>query len=489
MDSHGEEVECFASRWYNYNVRVLRALESHVLAEILNGFLFLLDVTISPDWGFDFGHLQNDCSEEQWTRLEDWQKDIYKAVIKEIHEAVMSLGYTIINPNVVFNVKKPDESFVRVDDQSVEKNAVIGDLPDILLMVKNESPGEAIFVMEEKRNVAQPSTSVTSPLNVRKENAAHGPTRTSSKPKNYNSFFVKTEEDAYSIDDYNSAGGDNQPCPTKDDDLVKHESEEETDTEGDFQVSDNVKQEGSGPVSGARVQQVEVRGPHRADGNGGDQQGSEVSTSLEMGPKKRKVGSQVHGDILSLQEREARRLRVLEAIVKPFQAQPGFTLNPTKHQDVKNEKTELPRERRDITNTSWCKCGNCCVMSTMEESICCHEISGLLSQLNDERVCITKHPSFQELCLDQDRLDFLYRFLARIKRKNDVLYYLHKLRRTSYRAFVIWAHGFLDLRKYKPIPACVVKHVQEFLPYPEELNVGYMKMYDYPAALMALDHI
>ncbi|CAH2319877.1 Hypothetical predicted protein [Pelobates cultripes] len=64
--------------------------------------------------------------------------------------------------------------------------------------------------------------------------------------------------------------------------------------------------------------------------------------------------------------------------------------------------------------------------------------------------------------------------------------YLFKLRRTAYRAFMVWAHGFLDRRNPKPIPACVVSTVRASLPYPEELNVGFMKMYDYPAAIMAL---
>lgn len=435
-------------------------------------------------------------TEEQWMRLEDWQKDIYKTVIKEIHEAIISLGYTIINPNVVFSVEKREESFVHVDNQSVRKDGGIGDLPDILLKVKAEPPGEAPLVMEKPQDVAQPSTSASavtsaSLLNVAEENATRGQMHTSSPPKKSSAFPIKTEDEAYSIEEYNSAGGDEPPCPTKGDGRIKNESEEETDTDEDYQaiVPVIVKQEESEPASDGRVQQVELCGHYTADRNGGDEPSREDSVTLDVGPKRRKIGSQVHGDILSLQEREARRLRVLEGTVKPSLAQPSIASDPVIPQEVKKERTDVPDARRDIRNTSWCRCGHCCVMSTLEESICCHEMLGLVPQLNDEHSCITKHPAFQELCLDQDRLDFLYRFLARIKRKNDVLYHLHKLRRTSYRAFVIWAHGFLDFRKYKPVPACVVKHVQEFLPYPEELNVGYMKMYDYPAAIMALDHI
>ncbi|XP_056400542.1 uncharacterized protein LOC130294562 isoform X2 [Hyla sarda] len=425
-------------------------------------------------------------TEKQWMHLEDWQKEIYKTVVKEIHEAIISLGYTIINPEIVFNVKKANESSVRVNSQSVEKNTGTRDLPDILLRVKDEHLGEAPPGTEKQQNVAQPSTS--SLLNVTELDATREQMPSSSQPKKGNGFPIKIEQEAYSIDEYNSTGGDKEPSPSRDYSLIKYESEEETDTEDDFQAVIVKEEEEFGLVSDDHSQQEELLGhprPDLSDWNDGDQQSGEDSSS-ETGPKRFKSGPQVRGDILSLQEREARRLRVMEGGVHISQTSPSVIIE---RREVKEEKNETIDYRRDIKNTNWCKCGNCCVMSTVEESICCHEISGLHSMINDERVCITKHPAFLELCLDRERLDFLYRFLARIKRKNDLLYYVHKLRRTSYRAFVIWAHGFLDFRKYKAVPACVVKRVQEVLPYPEELNVGYMKMYDYPAALMALDHI
>ncbi|CAN2388184.1 hypothetical protein PRIEUP_LOCUS14910 [Pristimantis euphronides] len=423
-------------------------------------------------------------AEEQWMYLEDWQKEIYKTVIKEIHEAIMSLGYTIINPNIVFSIKKQHESLTRAGNRSIGNMAGIRDLPDILLNIKNEpsrESREALCAMGKILNVAQPAA--CSSVNVSEANAMHRPTLTSFPPKKSCTFPIKTEEDVYSIDAYNIAEGDKQSCPSEGDDLIKHESEEETDPE-DYYAT--IIKEESDPVSDDCIQQAELCG---ADESGSDIQSTENSAPLEVKTKRRRFTSQVHGDNLSLQEREARRLHVLESVIKPFRAQSDSAFDPMKSNEVKRERTETPDRRRDISNTSWCKCGHCCIMSTVEESICCHEIFGLLSQLNDERLCITEHPAFQELCLDRDRLDFLYRFLARIKRKNDTLYYLHKLRRTSYRAFIIWAHGFLDYRKHKLIPACVVKQVQEFLPYPAELNIGYMKMYDYPAALMALDHI
>ncbi|XP_069802723.1 uncharacterized protein [Dendropsophus ebraccatus] len=476
----------------------LVASGSCVFADILNGVRSHLDIRVSHkiigtytmtiQGPITFQDVAASFTEKQWIHLEDWQKEIYKTVVKEIHEAIISLGYTIINPDVVFSVKKADESLARVDDQSVEKNTDVKDLPDILLRVKDESPGEAAPVVETPQTDAEPSTSgpAVIPVTLVTVTEENTPEQmdTSTEQKNSNAFPIKKEEETYSIDEYNSTGGDEQPGPPGGDDIVKNESEEETDTEEDFQgTGPAVIQSGSGPASGGSSQQAESAGNCSADSNGGDKQSGEDSNS-EIEAKRFKSGPQVRGDILSLQEREDRRLRVMGGM-KPFQGQPRIVV----YQEVKEEVTEVPDYRRDIKSTNWCKCGHCGVMSTLAESICCHEIVGLPSKLDDECLCVTKDPAFLELCLDKDRLDFLYRFLAKIKRKNDTLYYLHKLRRMSYRAFVVWAYGFLDFRKYHPVPACVVKSVQEFLPYPEELNVGYMKMFDYSPAVMALDHI
>ncbi|XP_029451748.1 zinc finger protein 189-like [Rhinatrema bivittatum] len=47
--------------------------------------------------------------ELEWNILEIWQKELYKKVIKEIHGFLMSQGYSIVNPDVIFKIKKEDE--------------------------------------------------------------------------------------------------------------------------------------------------------------------------------------------------------------------------------------------------------------------------------------------------------------------------------------------------------------------------------------------
>ncbi|XP_029440199.1 zinc finger protein 282-like isoform X2 [Rhinatrema bivittatum] len=49
--------------------------------------------------------------EVEWDILGEWQKELYKKVIKEIHGILMSRGHSILNPDVVFKIKKEDEKY------------------------------------------------------------------------------------------------------------------------------------------------------------------------------------------------------------------------------------------------------------------------------------------------------------------------------------------------------------------------------------------
>ncbi|XP_029463166.1 zinc finger protein 569-like isoform X2 [Rhinatrema bivittatum] len=51
-------------------------------------------------------------SEDEWQLLEEWQKELYRNVMKEIHGALISLGHTISNPGVVFRIKKDKSQYL-----------------------------------------------------------------------------------------------------------------------------------------------------------------------------------------------------------------------------------------------------------------------------------------------------------------------------------------------------------------------------------------
>ncbi|XP_029460446.1 zinc finger protein 2-like [Rhinatrema bivittatum] len=47
----------------------------------------------------------------EWGILGERQKELYKKVIKEIHGILMSRGYSIVNPDVIFKIKKEEEKY------------------------------------------------------------------------------------------------------------------------------------------------------------------------------------------------------------------------------------------------------------------------------------------------------------------------------------------------------------------------------------------
>nr|XP_033816320.1 zinc finger protein 2-like [Geotrypetes seraphini] len=49
--------------------------------------------------------------EVEWNILGEWQKELYKKVIKEVHGILLSRGYSIVNPDVIFRIKKEDENY------------------------------------------------------------------------------------------------------------------------------------------------------------------------------------------------------------------------------------------------------------------------------------------------------------------------------------------------------------------------------------------
>ncbi|CAI9602963.1 unnamed protein product, partial [Staurois parvus] len=160
-------------------------------------------------------------SEEQWIRLDNSQKEVYRSVMKDIHGTLMAQGYRILNPSTVFSIKGRNESFVHMDSHSVEmKSYVIGDFPDILVTIKEEPIGETPISQGEHcfvDNYPSTSSGPTFFLNIKQEKTIFGPVSLNTEaeltgsPHKSNAALLKTEEEGFSIDDYNSAGGEESP--------------------------------------------------------------------------------------------------------------------------------------------------------------------------------------------------------------------------------------------------------------------------------------
>ncbi|XP_069461391.1 zinc finger protein 777-like [Ambystoma mexicanum] len=102
-------------------------------------------------------------SEEEWGHLEEWQKELYRNVVEEIHTALRSLGYTIANPDVLVHLRKEEEEHLRacrdsqgretIKEESTTPCPII--TPDILLRIKlKEEPSyksNLCTVLREKR--------------------------------------------------------------------------------------------------------------------------------------------------------------------------------------------------------------------------------------------------------------------------------------------------------------------------------------------------
>ncbi|XP_069495019.1 zinc finger protein 436-like isoform X2 [Ambystoma mexicanum] len=96
-------------------------------------------------------------SEEEWRILGDWQKELYKNVMREIHTALISLGYSIVNSDNLLRIKEEEKLEYR-DGSGIDvvKSATGPHFvsPDILCRIKQERDvkfqGHETFNVQEK---------------------------------------------------------------------------------------------------------------------------------------------------------------------------------------------------------------------------------------------------------------------------------------------------------------------------------------------------
>ncbi|KAJ1112294.1 hypothetical protein NDU88_000562 [Pleurodeles waltl] len=83
-------------------------------------------------------------SGEEWTLLQDWQKDLYRNVMKEIHQAMISLGYKIhgtllqMNGGEKFKVQDLQAQEKRGDPPVPTSDRYSATDPDILFLIAHE---------------------------------------------------------------------------------------------------------------------------------------------------------------------------------------------------------------------------------------------------------------------------------------------------------------------------------------------------------------
>ncbi|XP_035984146.1 P2X purinoceptor 7-like [Fundulus heteroclitus] len=132
------------------------------------------------------------------------------------------------------------------------------------------------------------------------------------------------------------------------------------------------------------------------------------------------------------------------------------------HSESASEEDIGDRSHR-LTNTDWCKCGNCVIMPTVDECKCCTE-----THLVDQEVesaglqCITLHEGFQGNCLNQYVLkasfvEFLegHGPLGNDEPVNEIYRYI------AYRRMIRWIWGRIGKGNRKVLPSCAVNKIRE----------------------------
>ncbi|KAE8605854.1 hypothetical protein XENTR_v10015349 [Xenopus tropicalis] len=108
-------------------------------------------------------------SAKEWARLEDWQKELYRNVIREIHATLEAMGCTIANSDVLLKIKEDDAGGSRKDsDKTDTGTAPSGTFsPDILLRIKQDELPDwrdvDVAVKEEELDTSNSSIPVFDP--------------------------------------------------------------------------------------------------------------------------------------------------------------------------------------------------------------------------------------------------------------------------------------------------------------------------------------
>lgn len=159
-------------------------------------------------------------TEENWKTLHRWQKELYRNVVKEIHQALISLGYLITNPDTVVRIYK-EESYAL----DPNRKAGISDrlpscyanvCPDILLRIKQEDDenGRDVHCAEET-DICNSAGPLNPDLALKKKDESDSPlmnlnqteggenSTSASSDHAVISFIIKEEEDTSCLDNQN----------------------------------------------------------------------------------------------------------------------------------------------------------------------------------------------------------------------------------------------------------------------------------------------
>ena len=118
-----------------------------------------------------------------------------------------------------------------------------------------------------------------------------------------------------------------------------------------------------------------------------------------------------------------------------------------------------------------CICFNCEVQPSIDECVCCNEISQIAAK-KGEHLCIIGHPGFQTVCLDVWVLQTAY-FSYRQQHGDHIDQHINeRYRYTAYRQLVRWCWGYFSKEVRVPLPSCAVNRIQQEFPSIDHIGFG-----------------
>ncbi|CAH2319892.1 zinc finger 583 isoform X3 [Pelobates cultripes] len=117
-------------------------------------------------------------SEEEWSNLETWQKELYGNVMREIHSTLISLGYSIAYPDILCRVRKEQDSFISNKEEvrtgaSFPSARTSAPYPDILLRIKQDEDATGASPKSDYSSAAENSMEPSFPFNEEMKHSVH----------------------------------------------------------------------------------------------------------------------------------------------------------------------------------------------------------------------------------------------------------------------------------------------------------------------------
>ncbi|XP_072166822.1 uncharacterized protein [Diadema setosum] len=150
---------------------------------------------------------------------------------------------------------------------------------------------------------------------------------------------------------------------------------------------------------------------------------------------------------------------------EPLAEEPGPEVDKAAGENPESAEDGVDSGAR-LGNNDWCLCsGGCTPMPTVEESKCCKELQQIVTRMDEypeELGCITAHPGFQTVCLNQWVLETAYNQYIQ-QYGEEILQDAsenEKSRHMAYRQLAWWCWEYLGRQVRVPLPSCAVNLIR-----------------------------